>query len=65
MNLLDRIPLATVMTVGGGILALLGYLNKDLSIFEALAAWGIVGVGAGQVGEARNNAGRGVKGARK
>lgn len=61
MKALDRLPLATVMTVGGGILALIGYLNKDISIFEALAAWGIVGVGGGQVGEARNGAGRGLK----
>lgn len=62
MKFLDKLPLATVMTLGGGLLALLGYLNKDLSIFEALAAWGIVGVGGGQVGEARNSAGRGVVG---
>lgn len=61
MKALDKLPLATVMTIGGGILALIGYLNKDISIFEALAAWGIIGVGGGQVGEARNSAGRGLK----
>lgn len=61
MNFLDKLPLATLMTVGGGLLAFVGYLNKDLSIFEALAAWGVVGVGGGQVGEARNQAGRGLK----
>lgn len=61
MSFLDKLPLATVMTLGGGVLALIGYLNQDLTIFKALAAWGIVGVGGGQVGEARNGAGRGIR----
>lgn len=61
MSLFDKIPLATVMTIGAGIVALIAYLNGDLSVTEALAAWGIVGIGAGQVGEARNGAGRGLK----
>lgn len=60
-NLLDHLPLATIMALGGGALALIGYLNHDLTITEALAAWGIVGIGGGQVGRARNEAGRGVK----
>jgi hypothetical protein len=60
-EVLDGLPLATIMTVGGGILALIGYLNHDLTIAEALAAWGVTGIGGGQVGRARNEAGRGVK----
>jgi len=60
-KLLDEIPLATVTALGGGVLALIGYLNGDLSIFEALAAWGITSTGGGFVGTARNNAGRGLK----
>lgn len=60
-KLLDDLPLATLTAIGGGILALVGYLNGDLSIFEALAAWGITSAGGGFVGEARNQAGRGLK----
>jgi hypothetical protein len=58
---LDHIPLGTVTHIGGGVIALIAYLNGDLSVFEALAVWGIVGVGAGQIGVARNGSGRGVK----
>lgn len=61
MKLLDEIPLATLTAIGGGVLALIGYLNHDLSIFEALAAWGITSAGGGGVGIARNQAGRGLK----
>lgn len=61
MNFLDHLPLATIMTLGGGVVALIAYLNGDLGAAEALAVWGVVGVGAGQVGVARNGAGRGVK----
>lgn len=61
MKLLDDLPLATLTALGGGVLALIGYLNHDLSIFEALAAWGITSAGGGGVGVARNQAGRGLK----
>jgi hypothetical protein len=61
MKLLDELPLATITALGGGVLALIGYLNGDLSIFEALAAWGITSAGGGGVGVARNQAGRGLK----
>jgi hypothetical protein len=58
---LDKIPAATVTHIGGIVIALIAYLNHDLSVFQALAAVGIVGIGAGQLGVARNGAGRGVK----
>lgn len=61
LSFLDELPLATIMTIGGGIVALIAYLQGDLSVLEALAAWGVVGVGGGQVGVARNGAGRGVR----
>lgn len=61
MSFLDHIPLATITHIGGGIIALIAYLNGDLDVFQALAVWGIVGVGAGQLGVARNGSGRGVK----
>lgn len=61
MRFLDDVPLATLTAIGGGVLALIGYLNHDLSIFDALAAWGITSAGGGAVGHARNQAGRGLK----
>jgi hypothetical protein len=61
MKVLDNLPLATITHVGGGAVALIAYLNGDLSVFQALAVFGIVGVGAGQLGVARNGAGRGLK----
>lgn len=61
MKFLDDLPLATVTAIGGGVLALIGYLNGDLTIFQALAGWGITSAGGGAVGHARNGAGRGVR----
>lgn len=61
MNLLDNVPVATLSFIAGAAVALIGYLNHDLSVFQALAAVGIVGFGGGKIGEARNGAGRGVK----
>lgn len=57
----DNLPLATLTAVGGGVVALVGYLNGDLTVFQALAAWGVTSAGGGVVGHARNGAGRGVK----
>lgn len=61
MKFLDDVPLATLTAIGGGVLALIGYLNHDITIFQALAAWGITSAGGGAVGHARNGAGRGVR----
>jgi hypothetical protein len=58
---IDNLPVATITAVGGGVLALIGYLNGDLTIFQALAAWGITSAGGGAVGHARNGAGRGLR----
>lgn len=59
-NFLNKLPAATLTHLGGIVIALIAYLNGDLTVFQALAAVGIVGVGAGQLGTARNGAGRGV-----
>lgn len=32
MKLLDDLPLATLTAIGGGVLALIGYLNHDLNL---------------------------------
>lgn len=58
---INHLPLATLTAIGGGVLSFVGYLNGDLSIFQALAAWGITSAGGGAVGHARNGAGRGLK----
>jgi hypothetical protein len=60
-SFLDNVPLATVLSIIGSALATIAYFNGDLTIFEALAAWGVVNVGAGQLGVARNGSGRGTK----
>lgn len=61
MKTLDDLPLATLLTIGGAILAFVAYLNNDLSVFEALAAFGIVAGGSGVVGKARADSGKGVR----
>lgn len=61
MDLLDKVPVATLSYIGGIVIAVIAYINNDLTAFEALAAAGVVGFGAGKVGEARNQAGRGLK----
>lgn len=61
MSILDKLPAATLTHIGGIVIATIAYLNGDLSVFQALAAVGIVGIGAGQLGVARNGSGRGLK----
>jgi hypothetical protein len=61
VSFLNDIPLATVSFIAGCVLAIIGYLSNDLTVFQALAVCGVVGVGAGQLGQARNGAGRGVR----
>jgi hypothetical protein len=58
---LDDIPVATLQTLAGIVLAIIAYISKDLTIFQAFAAVGINTAGAGVVGVARNGSGRGVK----
>lgn len=61
MSFLDDIPVATIQTIGGIVLATLAYVSNDLSIFQAFVAVGANTAGAGAIGFARNGAGRGVK----
>jgi hypothetical protein len=58
---LDALPLGTVLTIVAVVVAVVGYLDGSLTLFEALAAAGIGGGGAGAIGIARNGAGRGLK----
>ena len=60
--MLDHVPLATLYSIAAVVIAVIAYLNHDLSVFQALAAVGITHFGAGKLGEARNGAGRGLRG---
>lgn len=61
MSFLDKVPVATLQTIAGIALAVIAYVSKDISIFQAFVAVGANTAGAGLVGHARNGAGRGVK----
>jgi len=61
MSFLDNVPVATLQTVAGIVLAIIAYVSKDISIFQAFVAVGANTAGAGLIGHARNGAGRGVK----
>lgn len=59
--MLDDIPLASFSFIAGVIIIVLGYLNNDLTVDQALIAAGAIGGGAGAIGHARNGAGRGMR----
>lgn len=59
--MLDKVPLATLQAIAGFVIVTIAYLNNDLTVFQALLAVGANGVGAGVLGHARNQAGRGLK----
>jgi hypothetical protein len=59
--MLDNVPVATLSFIAGAVVAVIGYISNDLTVFQALAAVGIVGFGGGKIGEARNGAGRGLR----
>lgn len=61
MSFLDDIPLATFQAVAGFVLAIVAYVNGDLSVLQAFAAVGANTAGAGVLGHARNGAGRGTR----
>ena len=60
-DLFADVPLATILALGGAVLAFVAYLNGDLSVFEALAAFGITTAGSGALGKARADSGKGVR----
>lgn len=59
--MLDDIPVATPTFFIVAALIIIAYISNDLTVFQALAAFGVNGLGAGAIGHARNGAGRGVK----
>lgn len=59
--MLDNVPVATPTFLIVAALIIIAYISNDLSIDEALIAFGVNGLGAGAIGHARNGAGRGLK----
>lgn len=59
--MLDNVPIATPTFIVCAALILIAYLSNDLTVFQALAAFGVTSFGSGAIGHARNGAGRGVR----
>lgn len=64
MNLgpIDKIPMATVISLASIIIVIIGYISNDLTVEQALVAIGASLGGAGALGFARNGSGRGMRG---
>lgn len=61
MSLLDNLPLGTLISIAGIVLAILGYLGDDLTYLEALAGVGVTSGGGGLIGTARAQSGKGIR----
>jgi len=62
MNLgLDKIPVATWQAIAGYVLVIIAYASHDIGVLQAFLAVGVNTAGAGILGHARNDAGRGVR----
>lgn len=59
--MLDNIPMATIISIVSIPLIFLGYLNGDLSIESAFVSLGVISGGAGVLGIARAQSGKGMK----
>jgi len=57
---LDNLPLASIIAIVSIALAVVAYLNGDLSIQDAFLAVGAVNGGAGILGIARAQSGKGL-----
>lgn len=61
MNVLNDIPLASIIAVAAVIGGLIALASGDINYQEFLIGIGATTAGAGVLGEARNRAGRGVR----
>ena len=61
MSFLDDLPMATLISIAAIVLVVIGYINDDIGLQDALLALGGLIGGAGVLGVARNQAGRGVR----
>src|SRR5262245_27469817 len=57
MQLLDKAPVATLVTLAGIVVVVIAYISNDLNVQDALLSLGALAGGAGVLGHARNGAG--------
>lgn len=60
MNLLNSLPMATLIMLGGIAVVIVAVVTGDMEVQEALVALGVLGGGAGALGYVRNQAGHGT-----
>ncbi len=61
MSFLDNLPLATIITVVGLVGAVIALINKSIDFEQFMISIGAVSTGAGVVGVARAQSGKGVR----
>ncbi len=61
MSFLDNLPLATIITVVGLVGAVIALINKSIDFEQFMISIGALSGGAGVVGIARAQSGKGVK----
>ncbi len=61
MSFLDQLPLATIITVVGLVGAVIALINKSIDFEQFMISIGALSGGAGVVGIARAQSGKGVK----
>lgn len=59
--MLDNLPIATILSLVAVVVVVIGYIRNDLTIEEALVALGAATGGAGVLGVARAQSGKGVR----
>jgi hypothetical protein len=58
-DVLDDAPVGTLLTIAVAVVIVIAYISNDLSVFEALLALGAGTTGAGVIGKARADSGKG------
>ncbi len=61
MSFLDNLPLATIITVVGLVGAVIALINKSIDFEQFMVSIGALSGGAGVVGIARAQSGKGVR----
>ncbi len=61
MSFLDQLPLATIITVVGLVGAVIALINKSIDFEQFMISIGALSGGAGVVGIARAQSGKGVR----
>jgi hypothetical protein len=59
--MLDNLPIATILSLVAVVVVVIGYIRNDLTLEEALVALGAATGGAGVLGVARAQSGKGVR----